>query len=486
MRHFPVFIDLRGKRVSLAGSGQAAIAKLRLLLKTEAHIAVYAPSPQGQISRWADDKRIILHERPLRYEDVVGALLVYAATDDPDEDARIAALGSGAGALVNVVDNLEASDFITPAIVDRDPVTVAIGTEGAAPVLARQIKAENEERLSGDLGTFARAGRAFRERAEALPQGRKRREFWARFYGDTGPETLLKHGAYALPAALETLLQDALSEAAPQSGSVALIGAGPGDPELLTLKARRLLHDADIVIHDRLVTADILELARREATVIEVGKSPRGPSWKQDDINALMIQHAKRGAKIARLKSGDPTVFGRLDEEVNALDTAGITCEIVPGITAASAAAASMRASLTRRGRNKSFSLMTGHDMKGLAEHDWRGLARPGAAAAIYMGVGAARFIQGRLLMHGADTETPVTAVENASRTEQRTVSTTLAALNNDLRENQIDGPAILLLGLSPHRAVSPDALPNTSEQTGIVSDGQALQAKNHQRERSV
>jgi uroporphyrin-III C-methyltransferase/precorrin-2 dehydrogenase/sirohydrochlorin ferrochelatase len=234
---------------------------------------------------------------------------------------------------------------------------------------------------------------------------------------------------------------------------VHLVGAGPGDPELLTLKARRLLHEADVVIHDRLVPPAILELARREATIVEAGKTAFGPSWKQADVNALMVRHAAAGAAVVRLKGGDPAVFGRLDEEIEALEAAGIAYAVVPGITAASAGAAAIGTSLTRRGRNSSFRVLTGHDVDGFAEQDWRELARPGAAAAIYMGAAAATFLRGRLLMHGARADTPATAVENASRPDQRIIATTLMELPRALDEAAPDGPVMILLGLAPHAA---------------------------------
>ncbi len=453
MRHFPIFRDLRGRRVIVSGATETAVAKLRLILKTEATVTIYGTDPHPQIARWASEGKLHLIERPVVIGDAICAALVYGANEDAVEDARAAEIGRGAGALVNIVDNLGDSDFITPAIVDRDPVTVAIGTEGAAPVLARRIKAENEERLSPDLGTLARIGQSFRGEAEALPHGRPRRRFWTRFYDEIGPRALAAGGEDAVREALASLLADMLDEQT-EAGRVALIGAGPGDPELLTLKARRLLHEADVVIYDRLVSSEILELARREAIVIEVGKIPDGPSWKQDDINALMVQHAAGGAHVARLKSGDPAVFGRLDEEMDALDNAGIAFEIIPGITSAAAAAASIKVSWTRRGRNKSFRLMTGHDVDGFAEHDWRGLAQAGAAAAIYMGVRAARFVQGRLMIHGADPDTPITAIENASRSDQKIVATMLGGLPDALADAGITGPAILFLGLAPREAL--------------------------------
>lgn len=393
-----------------------------------------------------------LTERPITSEDAQGARLFYAANDDAAEDARAAAVGHAVGALVNVVDTLEASQFLTPAIVDRDPVTIAIGTEGAAPVLARRIKALNEDALPAGIGQLAAIGRAFRGAAEALPHGRPRREFWSRYYDDVGPRSLREGGEAAVKNALEALLCET-AEAPAAQGRVSLIGAGPGDPELLTLKARRILHDADVVIHDRLVSNDVLELARREAVFVEVGKTPGGHSWSQDAINAVMVEHAAQGAHVARLKSGDPAIYGRLDEEMDALDTAGVAFEIIPGVTSAAAAAAEVKVSLTRRNRNSSFRFLTGHDVDGFAEHDWRALAQPGAAAAIYMGVRAARFLQGRLTLHGAAPGTPVTVVENASRANQKILGATLSNLPQALNEAEITGPAILFFGLAPREA---------------------------------
>ncbi len=236
-------------------------------------------------------------------------------------------------------------------------------------------------------------------------------------------------------------------------GTVTLVGTGPGDPELLTLKARRLLHEAEVVLYDQLVTPQILELARREATLVHVGKKGFGKSWKQEDINALMIDHALKGHSIVRLKSGDPSVFGRMDEELDALEAAGIDWQVVPGITAASAAAANIGASLTRRGRNSSLKFLTGHDVDGFAEQDWNDLSAKGATAAIYMGLKAATFIRGRLLMHGANGDTPVTIVSNASRPDQKVITTTLMAMPEAIKAADMQAPAILLLGLKSRRA---------------------------------
>ncbi len=451
MDHFPVFLATEGRRIVLSGGGDAAEAKLRLLLKTRARLTVFAPDASNTLLAWADAGQITLIRRRMEPGDTLCAALFYAADEDDTEDARTAAIARADGALVNVVDNLAASQFITPAIVDRDPVTVAIGTEGAAPVLARAIKADLEAKLPPTLGKLAQIGKAFRKAADALPFGRPRREFWRDYYFNAGPRAM-QDGENAVQPALEDLLETHLRREA-REGHVAFVGAGPGDPELLTLKARKALDEADVVIHDRLISPEILELCRREATMVDVGKEGFGPSTLQGDINALIVAHASQGAQVVRLKGGDATVFGRLDEEIDAVDEAGIGWHIVPGITSASAAVAAIGQSLTQRGRNTSVRLMTGHDMKGFADHDWAALARDGEVAAIYMGKKSARFVQGRLLMHGADRLTPITLVENASRPNQRIVATTLDQLPTDLAAAELNGPVLTFYGLAPRVA---------------------------------
>ncbi len=450
MRHYPVFLDLRGRRVVLSGAGETASSKLRLLMKTEAEIVVYGTDVADDVRGWAAEARLTLVERAVQPGDAAGAALFYAANADADEDARAAAIGRTEGALVNIVDDLS-SDFITPAIVDRDPVTVAIGTEGAAPVLARKIKAEVEAMLPSRLGLLTRIGQAFRGRVEAL-DSKARRRFWTSFYFTRGPRALDAGGEDGARDALEALLAEGTGA---REGFVHFVGAGPGDPELLTLKARRLLHEADVVIHDRLVPAAILELARREATILEVGKQGHGPSWKQDDINALIVARAAAGDVVVRLKGGDPAVFGRLDEEIEAVAAAGVGYAVAPGVTAASASAAAIGQSLTKRGRNSSFRILTGHDVNGFAEQDWRALAKSGATAAVYMGGKAANFLRGRLLMHGADAATPVTVVESASRPDQRVTATTLIDLPAVLERVAPGAPAMILLGLAPRAAAA-------------------------------
>jgi uroporphyrin-III C-methyltransferase/precorrin-2 dehydrogenase/sirohydrochlorin ferrochelatase len=463
MDHFPIFLSTKTARIIVSGGGDAAMAKLRILMKSSAKITVFAANPTVEIEQWHHAGKLILVTRAMDYGDAVCAKLFYGANEDAIEDARTAHLALTCGALVNIVDNLHDSDFITPAIVDRDPVTIAIGTEGAAPVLARAIKADLEERLPQQLGTLARIGKTFRNASYALPFGRARRDFWREFYFKAGPNAIAEGEANVMPA-LNDLLETHLTKTA-RVGHVAFVGGGPGDPELLTLKARRALDEADVVIYDRLITPEILELARREAVMIDVGKEGFGVSTPQEHINALLVEHAQTGAQVVRLKSGDATIFGRLDEEIDAVDAHNISWNIVPGITSASAAVATIGQSFTKRGRNASVRFLTGHDTRGFADHDWTALARPGEVAAIYMGKKSARFIQGRLLMHGADRHTPITLIENASRPDQRVIETTLDALPATLQAANLSGPALTFLGLAPRAALAAaPTLPNNSQ----------------------
>ncbi len=240
---------------------------------------------------------------------------------------------------------------------------------------------------------------------------------------------------------------------ATQPGEVTFVGAGPGDPDHLTLRGARALAEAEVVIHDRLVGPGVLALANPDAVVIDAGKEGFGPSTPQGTINALIVAHAATGARVVRLKGGDCGLFGRLDEEIEALEAAGLGWSIVPGLTAATVAAAEIGQSLTRRGRNASLRIVTGHDVAGFADQDWRGMARAGEVTAIYMGKRSARFVQGRLMMHGADPATPVTIVENASRTDQRILAATLAGLPGALTD--VAGPAVILYGLAPRATLA-------------------------------
>lgn len=292
MRHFPIFVNMDGTRILLSGGGEAALAKLRLLMKTTARIEVFAEGPAAELAAWDREGRIALHRRPLAAADVPGATLLYAADEDPVRDAEIAGMGAAAGVLVNIVDNLDDSAFITPAMVDRDPVCIAIGTEGAAPMLARSIKADLEARLPASLGLLTRAARGFRKAVEALPHGRPRRAFWSEYFDSTGPEAYDAGGEVALDPALTLLLDRHLKAETPE-GRITLTWTGSDDPDLLTLKARKALDTADVVIHDAGVAPAVLELARREARFVALDRPTDVPPMPR-----LLTGHAETGAHV--------------------------------------------------------------------------------------------------------------------------------------------------------------------------------------------
>ena len=467
MRYLPIHVDTKHARIIIIGGEGAAEAKLRTLIKTEAELVVIAPEISPEISRWADAGLLSWVERDFETEDLIGVRLLYVATEDDRFNAKIAELARSKGLLVNAADQKEACDFITPALVDRSPVIVSIGTEGTSPSLARAVKTDLEARLPSTLGALANIINGLRANVKAaIPSLSGRQLFWAEIFDGKDLVSQLRVSGDELTKRVNTKLAGADNV---KTGHVSLVGSGPGNPDLLTLAARQKLHSADVIVYDRLVSQGVLDFGRREAEYIYVGKEPGGKSTPQDEINAIIVEKALEGLTVVRLKSGDPLIFGRADEEIEAMEAASISYDIVPGITSAASAAAEIGASLTTRGHNKAVSFLTGHDAKGFAEHDWKSLATEGARAAVYMGVGASGFIQGRLLMHGADNNLPVTVVENASRPDQIVVSTTLERLPEDIKSHGIKGPAILLLGYEPRSIAETSVIAEAAPQRKIL-----------------
>jgi len=453
LKYFPIFVDLGGRRVLVVGGGEAAAQKVRLLLKTQARISVVAEELCAELRELGREGRIDAQDRPLRPSDFEETALVFAASASDELDERVAACANAREIPVNVVDKPDLSRFITPAIVDRDPVVIAIGTEGTAPVLAQGIKADLESNLPLGLGALAEQARRLRARvAEALPAGAPRRAFWRKFFLGPIRDAFLAGETRDFELGVERALE-AGSDGEELLGRVALVGAGPGDPELLTLKAQRLLREADVIVYDRLVGEKVLEFARRDAKRIGVGKTPGQPSPRQIEINRTLAVEALKGQRVVRLKGGDPYVFGRGGEEQSALEALGISVDVVPGISAAAACAASIRLPLTMRGQNRAFTVLTAMTENGAAEHDWNALAQPGSAFAIYMGVGSASHTEARLLAAGIDPDTPVVVVENGTLPSERAFATRVARLSQTLASEAIKGPAIIFIGLEPAAA---------------------------------
>ncbi len=446
MRYFPVFVDLDGRRVVVVGGGEEATRKVRLLLKTNAVIEMIAAELQPELS---ESPRITWLAKSFDASLLDGAALVYCA--DKDHNAVVSAAAKVRGIPVNAVDDASNSTFIIPSIVDRDPVVIAIGTEGTAPVLGQGIRARIEGMLPNSLGGLATRAQSLRERiATLVPHGNRRRAFWQEFFFGA-PRDAHEQGD---DVAFDLALHDAIhSTSKPAQGRVALVGAGPGDPELLTLKAHRKLQEADVIVYDRLVSPGILEMARRDAVRIPVGKTPFAPSPKQSEINTILLEEARKGQLVVRLKGGDPYVFGRGGEEQAALEAAGIPVDVVPGITAALGCAASAKLPLTQRGQNRAITLLTASSDTGLAEHDWATLAKPGQVFAIYMGVNAAGDVAARLLHEGIAPATPVTVIENGTLASERSFTTTIGSLWETVHSNCITGPAIIYVGLSKSRS---------------------------------
>lgn len=451
MRYYPVFLDLEAKTVVIVGGGAEAAQKLRLLAGTPARIVVITPFAERELRAEIDASDARLVSREFDADDLHGAVLVFACGLGEAEEAAVHAAATERNIPINVVDKQDKCSFLTPSIVDRGSLTIAIGTEGAAPVLGQGIKAHLEAMLPPSIGALVDSARALRPRvARALDKGSPRRDFWRSFFFGDIRASYERGDDAGFEQSVDAALSGAQIEA---SGSVSLVGAGPGDADLLTLKAQRRLQEADVIVYDRLVGPGILDYARRDAERIDVGKAPGKPSVSQARINQILVEHAAAGKRVVRLKGGDPYVFGRGGEEQAAIVDAGFPVEVVPGITAAVACAAAIRLPLTWRGENRSFSMLTGTAGDGAAEHDWAALAKPGAAFSIYMGVRQAAHIQRQLLDAGIAEDTPVVVVENGTRADQKTAIGSIATLTRTLAVGGIKGPAIIYVGLDPARS---------------------------------
>ncbi|MET0656276.1 MAG: siroheme synthase CysG [Pseudoxanthomonas sp.] len=444
---FPLFADLRGRAVLVVGGGAVAERKVEALLQAGALPVVGAPALSERLGEWLRAGRIRTHAGEFRDQWLDEAWLVVAATDDAAVNRAVAAAAEARRILANVVDDAELSSFHVPALVQRGPLQIAISSGGGAPMLARHIRRQLETLLDDSLGTLAELLTRQRERIRArFPELGARRRFFEKLLAGPLPRLLRQRldGEQA-----EAWLLDALrAEKDPQDqGSVVLVGAGPGDPGRVTLNALRAMNEADVILHDRLVSTDVLRLARRDATRIEVGKSAGRHSMSQDEIHALMLDHARQGKRVVRLKGGDPFVFGRGGEELEFLRAHGIPFEVIPGITAAVACAAYAGIPLTHRDHAQSLRLVTAHCKDSLDTLDWQALAQEKQTLAVYMGVAGLEKVRERLLLAGVAPDLPFALVENGSRPQQRVIAGTLASLPETARHHRVQSPALLILG---------------------------------------
>jgi uroporphyrin-III C-methyltransferase / precorrin-2 dehydrogenase / sirohydrochlorin ferrochelatase len=446
LARLPAFFALDGKRAVVAGGSQAATWKAELLAATGARVEVFASAPGEEMRALAaapPNGTVMLHERSWTRDDFAGAAMAVADCADDQEAAAFAAAARAAGVPVNVIDRPAFCDFSFGAIVNRSPLVIGISTDGASPVFGQAIRAKIEALIPKGFARWADAARAWRPRVQklALPF-RGRRNFWERFTA----RAVAAPNAAPTDADLGALLKP---NAPSDAGSVVLVGAGPGDPELLTLRAVRALQSADVILFDDLVAPDILDFARREAKTMLVGKTGHKDSCRQDDINALMISLAKAGRRVVRLKGGDPMIFGRADEEIAACCAAGIAIEVVPGITTAQGAASRLLVSLTRRVEARRVQYITGHGRDGKlpADIDWASLADPAVTTVVYMPTKTLPELVANALHAGLDPATPAVAVERATRPDERVIAATIATLPARLAAAPPSGPVVVMIG---------------------------------------
>jgi uroporphyrin-III C-methyltransferase/precorrin-2 dehydrogenase/sirohydrochlorin ferrochelatase len=442
---YPLFARLDGRDVLVVGGGDVAERKVRALLATGARVSVGAPSLTATLARWRDAGAIGHLDGPFDDAWLDGQWLAVAATDDDGVNRAVADAAGRRRMFVNVVDDERLSTFHVPAVIDRAPLQIAISSAGAAPMLARWIRERLESLLDPALGPFAqllsRARARIRARFPRLPE---RRGFYTRAIESAILDALGRGRAAEAQRTLDELIA---SPSAPVPGKVFLVGAGPGDPGLLTLRALRELNRADVILHDRLVAPEVLELARRDALRIETGKQAGNHAFTQERIHELMLEHARAGRRVVRLKGGDPFVFGRGGEEMEFLRAHGIGCEIVPGITAALACAAYAGVPLTHRDHAQSVRLITAHTRDSIDRLDWRALAARHQTLAVYMGIAQLDATRARLRAAGLPATTPVAAIENGTRPEQRVIVTTLGAMAGLADRHALASPALLIIG---------------------------------------
>lgn len=447
MQTFPLFMSLQGRRALVAGGTEAAARKVELLLSAGAQVTLIADTVVGEIAQLIGEGRISWAGRAFEDDDLAGVSLVVVASEDEALQARVSLAAQQRCVPVNVVDRPKLSSFIMPAIVDRSPITIAISTGGAAPALARRLRAEIERAMPAAIGRLARFAEIFRVQVRrTLDQPRARRRFWDKVFEGRIGELALAGDEIGARRELIKLLDGARTET-PTAGMVHLVGAGPGDPDLLTMKAHRLLQRADVVVYDRLVSAEVLAMARRDAERIYVGKRRGSHSQSQDEINARLVALARAGKSVVRLKGGDPLLFGRGGEEIGALAQAGITVEVVPGITAALGCAASTGIPLTHRDHAQTCLFVTGHRKDGRFDLDWPTLARPRQTVVIYMGLDALPTIAAQLVAHGLPGSTPVALIENGTTDRERRVVGTLATIEAQAMRARLEGPTLCMVG---------------------------------------
>jgi len=449
MEHLPVFLDINGKRALIVGNGVVAARKADLLLRAGSDLTIVAPELGEELSRLADSYDFKHQTEALTAENLTGCVVAFGCSEDKSVILNLRELAASAGVMVNVPDTTESCDFIMPAVVDRSPLLVAISSGGSSPLLVRMFKARFETTIPAAYGRLAEFAGTYRDKIKALiPNSTRRRRFWEAMVSGPVAEHLFSNQLEQAELLMESQLEEAsLAGDEPPAGEVYLVGTGPGDPDLLTFRALRLMQQTDVVLYDRLIGDGILNLVRRDAERIYVGKLKDNHTVPQEEIGEMLIDLARQGKRVLRLKGGDPFMFGRGGEEIEALSENGIAFQVIPGVTAANGCAAYAGIPLTHRDHAQACVFVTGHEKDGELKLNWKSLIQPRQTVVLYMGLSSLGAITSGFLENGADPATPAAVIENGTRAGQRVITGTLESLLGKTTRAEVKSPAIIIIG---------------------------------------
>jgi uroporphyrin-III C-methyltransferase/precorrin-2 dehydrogenase/sirohydrochlorin ferrochelatase len=446
MDFFPIFLDLKSRSCLVVGGGAIAERKTALLLRSGAEVTLVSPNLCHNLTTWRDMGRFTHRPRAFRDDDLSGHYLAIAATNDPEVNRHIAEIAQQQRIPVNVVDQPALCSFIVPSIIDRSPVIAAISTGGASPVLARLIRSRLESLIPAGYGRLATLCNRFRERVKTrFEDPSERRLFWDRILQGGVAERVFSGHHDEAHQLMEKALNAPLS--ADHTGEVYLVGAGPGDPDLLTFRALRLMQQADVVVYDRLVAKPILDMTRHDAEHVYVGKERDKHTMRQEEINQLLAKLAKQGKRVLRLKGGDPFIFGRGGEEIDTLAAEGVPFQVIPGITAAAGCASYAGIPLTHRDYAQSVTFVTGHLKDGSINLNWRMLAQPNQTIVFYMGLVGLPVICRELQGHGVDKTMPIALIQQGTTQMQRVFTGTLETILDIVEQERPKPPTLIIVG---------------------------------------
>jgi len=447
MDYLPIFLNVRNRPCLVVGGGEVATRKVTVLLEAHAQVTVLAPQITPTLTQWVKEGKIHYLAKPFAADDLTLARfrVIYAATNHPEVNRQVYELADEQGIAVNVADNPPLCSFIMPSLIDRSPIQVAVSSGGASPVLARQLRAKLETSIPEGYGRLGQFVERFRTQVKTFfSTSDQRRRFWEEMLQSPIAEMVLAGHEEQAAQALQNKLQGQSQHC---SGEVYLVGGGPGDPDLLTFRALRLMQQAEVVVHDRLVSKAVLDLCRKDAQRIYVGKEQSNHALAQEDINQLLARLAKEGKRVLRLKGGDPFIFGRGGEEIETLAAQGVPFQVVPGITAASGMAAYAGIPLTHRDYAQSCVFVTGHLKDNTMNLNWEMLVQPNQTVVVYMGLSGLAPLCEQLIAHGMAPEQPAALVQQATTPRQRVFIGTLASLPATVNQETIEPPTLIIVG---------------------------------------